>query len=158
MAKKPAAIPVAAMTKNMDLSNMQYYENFTEEQIKAFSPWLAMRWASSVQDKKLAPEYITMVNSFCNSNFSIISKHPNLFWKLLCIVGTAGEGKSQYHKWVPPGKKAKKSKVQKFLAGIYPTYKLEDLKMLELVNSTDDLKDLARTYGMDDKDIKELFK
>ena len=161
MAKKPAkkrapsAISVADMARNMDLGNTGYYESFTEEQIKAFSPWLAMKWASSVKDKDLAPHYLTMVNDFCNSNFSIISKHPNLFWKLLTI---AGVGQAQYHTWIPPGKKGKKSKVQKFLATIYPTYKLADLEMLELVNSVDDLKALAETYGYDKKDIKEMFK
>jgi len=155
MAKKPPAIPVASLTKNIDLNNTKYYDTFTEEQIKAFSPWLAMRWASSVQNKGMIPHYLTMVNDFCNSNFSILSKHPKLFWKLLSIAGT---GKSQYHKWVPPGKKTKKSKVQKFLATIYPTYKLEDLKMLEMVNSTEDLKELAKTYGYEDKEIKEMFK
>ena len=154
MAKKPA-IDIKDLTKNIDIGNTGYYDTLIEDQKKDFSPWLAMRWASSVADKKNAPHYLTMVNDFCNVDFSVLSKHPKLFWKLLSI---AGVGKSQYHQWVPPGKKAKKSKIQEFLAKIHPTYKLEDLEMIEKVNTVDELKTLAVNYGLDDKEIKEMFK
>lgn len=152
--KKPS-IPLKDLNRNIDLGNMQFFEELPEELQKEFSPWLAMRWASSVQNKALSPHYLTMINDFCNSDFTLLSKHPNLFWKLLAL---AGVGKSQYHKWIPPGKKAKKNKIQKFLSDIYPTYKLEDIDMLEKINSVDELKDLARTYGYEDKEIKEMFK
>jgi len=155
MATKPAPIAIKDLTKNIDIGNTNYYESLNEEQQKAFSPWLAMRWASSVADKKNAPHYLTMVNDFCNVDFAIISKHPNLFWKLLAMSGV---GKSQYHQWVPPGKKTKKSKIQEFLAKIHPTYKLADLEMIEKVNTVDELKSLAVSYGLDDKEIKEMFK
>jgi len=153
MAKKQ--IPLKDMNRGIDLQDTKFYENLDEDLQGAFSPWLVMRWASSVANKDLAPHYLTMINDFCNSNFTILSKHPNLFWKLATI---AGAGKGQYHKWVPPGKKAKKSKVQTFLAEIHPTYKLEDLKMIEKVNTVDELKALVRDYGYEEKEIKEMFK
>jgi hypothetical protein len=155
MAEKKKQIPLKDLNTNIDLANMDFYDNLPEDLQKAFSPWLAMRWASSVQNKQLSTHYLTMINDFCNNNFTLLSKHPGLFWKLLTM---AGVGKTQFHKWIPPGKKTKKSKVQEFLASIYPTYKLEDLQMIEKVNSKAELKALAKNYGYDDKEIKEMFK
>lgn len=154
MAKKPQ-IPLNELLGNLDRSNFNYYSGLDEDLKKAFSPFVVMRYATNTANKELYSHYLTMVNALCNVNFSTLSKHPELFWKLLCV---AGVGENQFHKWLPPGKKAKKSKVQEFLAQMYPTYKLEDLEMLEQVNTKEQLKEMAKIYGYEDKEIKEMFK
>jgi len=159
---KEYKIPLDEMLRKIDEADENWFENLDEEQQKEFSPWLVQRWAVSVPDNN-AVHFLTMINDYCNRDFSIISKHPNLFWKLVAMSGMLGirsgrKGWGRGCTWVPPGKGIKKNKIQKFLSKIYPTYKLEDINMLEQINSTDELKDLARMYGHDEKEIKELFK
>jgi hypothetical protein len=154
MAEKKTQIPIGSMMKAIDQADTNFYKNLSKDQQKAFSPWLAMRWASSVRSSEYSPHYLTIVNDWCNQDFSTVSKHPELFWKLLTI---AGLGATQNHSWIPPAKKAKKSKVQKFLADHYPSYSSRDLEMLEKINTLDDIKELAKSYGYDKKEIKEML-
>jgi hypothetical protein len=156
MAKaKKAKIPLNEILGAMDRNNWEYYRNLPEELQEEFSPFVMMRYASNVRSKEFYGHYITMVNDLCNVNFDVLSKHPELFWQLLSLSGV---GKSQFHAWLPPGKKAKKSKVQEFLYKMHPTYKLEDLEMLESINTKEQIQDMMREYGYDDKEIKEIFK
>lgn len=154
MAEKKPQIPISSMMKALDQGNMNFYEGLNKDQRKAFSPWLSMRWASNVRSKDYCPHYLIMVNEWCNVDFSTVSKHPELFWKLLTLSGL---GPIQDHKFIPPPKKAKKSKVQKFLSDVYPSYSIRDLEMLEQINTLDEIKALAQSYGYDKKEIKDLL-
>lgn len=155
MAKKKVQIPLNDLLGNIDRGNWRFYRDLPKEQQEVFNPFITMRYASNVKSKDLYPHYITMVNDLCNVNFNILSKHPELFWQLISLCGS---GKPQFHQWLPPGKKLKKSKVQEFLAQIYPTYKLEDLEMLERINTKEDLQAMMLEYGYEDKEIKEMLK
>ena len=63
----------------------------------------------------------------------------------------------QYHKWLAANKKETNNKAEKFLATIYPSAKIDEIKLLAKINTKDDLKQLAREHGYDDKQIKELL-
>ena len=60
MAKKPQ-IPLAEVMRAIDKKDRGWYNKLTPEQKKAFSPWMMMRYASSVQGK-LAGHYLVMIN------------------------------------------------------------------------------------------------
>lgn len=152
--KKPPQIPISTMMKALDQGNTSFYDSLNKDQRKAFSPWLAMRWASNVRSNDYAPYYIMMTNEWCNVDFATTSKHPELFWKLLTLSGL---GPVQDHKFISPPKKAKKSKVQKFLSDIYPSYSPRDIEMLEKINTLDEIKELAQSHGYDKKEIKDLL-
>ena len=155
MAKAPPKIPLKQILSALDRCDLDYYNRLDEDAKKAFVPFVMMRYASNTGNKALYHHYITMVNDLCNVNFSVLSKHPELFWKLLA---TAGVGTDQFHKFIPPAKKAKKSKIQEFLHKLYPTYKLADLEMLEKINSKEQLGELLRNHGYEEKEIKEMLK
>ena len=62
---------------------------------------------------------------------------------------------TQRHQWIAPTKKApSNNKVEKFLIEIYPTAKDDEIKLLMELNDKDDLKELARKHGWDEKRIK----
>jgi hypothetical protein len=96
-----------------------------------------------------------MVNDLVNHNFNVVSKHPELQWKLLSMCGT---GKKQYHPWIAPPKGIKKNKIEEALVTHFPLLKDEDLEMLLNLNTQDDLEKFFKDNGYDDKTIKELFK
>lgn len=154
MARKPAKIPLKDMLGAIDRNDFDFYSRLDDEQRKAFSPWLAMRYASSASGVA-AYHYLLMVNDIVNVDFSLLKKHPELQWKLLAVCGM---GSNQFHPYIAPGKKKKKNKIEKLLHERYPTLNADELELLIRINDTESLKELARDNGYDDKEIKELFK
>lgn len=153
MAKKPA-IALKDIMGALDKKDRGYYNRLTDEQKKAFSAWMMMRYASSVQGRNSA-HYLFMVNELVNKEFSEVSKHPELQWLLLSACGS---GKVEFHPYIkPPNARKKKDKVTEFLSEVYPHIKSEDLQMLIDINSKEDLKELARSHGYDDSTIKDIF-
>ncbi len=154
MAKKPQ-IPLADVMLAIDRKRRDWYDNLNDEQKKAFSAWMMMRYASSVQGGNAA-SYLFMVNECVNKNFMDLSKHPELQWMLFTLCGS---GKKEFHPYIkPPTSRKKKNKVAEWLSGQYPLMKADEINMLMQINDTDDFKSLAKEAGMTDKEIKELFK
>ena len=154
MAKKPQ-IPLNDVMLAIDRKNRSWYDNLTDEQRKAFSAWMMMRYASSVQGGNAA-SYLFMVNECVNKNFMDLNKHPELQWLLFTLCGS---GKKEYHPYIkPPTSRKKKNKVAEWLSEQYPLMKADEITMLMEINDTEDFKSLAREGGMTDKEIKELFK
>lgn len=154
MAKAPQ-IPLSDVMKAIDKKDRTWYNKLSDEKKKAFSAWMMMRYASSVQGSS-APDYLWMVNELVNHKFSDVSKHPELQWLLFTA---AGSGKVQNHPYIkPPNSKRKKNKRSQFISDSMPHLKQDEIDILLSINSDDDLKEYARATGMSDKDIKELFK
>ena len=154
MAKKAPAIPLKDIMAALDKRDRKYYNNLTPELKKAFSSWMMMRYASSVQGKDAA-HYIYMTNELVNRDYSEVSKHPELQWLLLSACGV---GKVQFHPYLkPPNAKKKKDKVSEFIYSIFPHMKGEEVDLLKQINSKDELKEYARSHGYDDKTIKDIF-
>jgi hypothetical protein len=64
-----------------------------------------------------------------------------------------GMGKFR-HQWISPKKKESNNKAAKFLSTIYPLAKQDEIELMAKLNDINDLKDLARKHGWDDKRIK----
>lgn len=151
--KKDNILPLALELAGMDFKDKDFYSDLTDDQKKVISLWVLMRYMSSSQND--ADYHLTMVNDVVNTNFAVISKHPELQWKLLAICGT---GKKQFHSWIPPGKKAKKNRLEEALIGFFPLMKDSDLEMLQQINSQEDFVEFFKQNAFDDKTIKEIFK
>lgn len=152
--KKKISLPIKDQMQAIDRNDFDFYSRLDEEHKKAFSPWITMRCASSAQGLA-AYHYLLMVNDIVNVDFSLLKKHPELQWKLLAVCG---QGSNVYHPWVAPIKRQKKSKLAEFLSKRYPTLSKEETTLLVSINSEDEIKALARDMGLDEKEIKELFK
>lgn len=153
MSKKPQ-IPLKEIMAAIDKKDRGFYNRLSDEQKKAFSAWMMMRYCSSVQGRDAA-NYIYLTNELVNFQFMEVSKHPELQWLLLSACGV---GKIQFHPYLkPPNAKKKKNKISEFLYGLYPHSKPEDIELMIKLNSNNDLKALAYDYGYDDKTIKEIF-
>jgi len=153
MAKKPQ-IPLKEIMAAIDKKDRNFYNNLSDEQKKAFSAWMMMRYCSSVQGRDAA-NYIYMTNELVNYQFSEVSKHPELQWLLLSACGV---GKIQFHPYLkPPNARKKKNKVFEFIYSLFPHMKTEDINNLIDINTIQELKDLAKSNGYDDKSITEIF-
>jgi hypothetical protein len=154
MAKKPL-LQIKDIMAAVDRKDYNYYTNLTDEQRKSMNLWMTQRYASSVQGK-FAGHYVVMVNEFMNTNWSDVSKHPELQWKLMCLAGT---GKVQFHPFVKvPKAKRKKNKVEELVRELFPLLKNDEIELFLKMNSNDDIKELAIESGVDDKTLDEAFK
>ena len=153
MAKKPQ-IPLKDVMAAIDKKDRGFYSRLTDEQKKAFSAWMMMRYCSSVQGREAA-NYIYLTNELVNHQFMEVSKHPELQWLLLSACGA---GKVQFHPYVkPPNARKKKNKIFEFVSDLKPHMKAEDINLLIEFNTKEELKELAEAHGYDDKAINDIF-
>ncbi len=151
--KKESTLTLAMELPAMDYRNKDFYTNLSDDHKKEISLWVLMRYMSSCQaDAEL---HLTLVNDVVNTNFAVINKHPELQWKLLALCGT---NKKQFHAWIPPGKRAKKNKLEEALLQYFPLMKDSDLEMLQKINTKADFEEFFKANALDDKTIKEIFK
>ena len=139
-----------------DRKERDFYDSLTTEEKKKFSPFLMIRWGSSVQGSpELESYYLISTNERLNRDFFEIStkEHKKLQW-LLATTVSPGMGK-QYHKWIALKKKeSSDSKNAKFLREMYPHFNDDEINLMLSINTKDDLKQLAKKHGWDDKRIK----
>jgi hypothetical protein len=140
--------------QQLDTKNRQFYRELTDEERKKFSTFLMIRWSSSVQGSAdLQAYYLLSCNENLNKHFFDLSRHPELQW-LSATTVSPGMGTFR-HDWIKQKKRdGNNSKAVKFLRQIYPAYKQDELELLAQINSTAELKQLAREHGWDDKRIK----
>ena len=140
----------------IDQRDVGWWDSLTEEEQKKVGIWILMRYTSACDSNhdQIRDHYLTMTNDLVNVQFNTLRHHPQLQHRLLQLVGI---GKSQYHPWIPPGKRQKKNKVADWLIKLYPSINDDELDLL-LQRTKAELKALAEQTGMTDKDIKALFK
>jgi hypothetical protein len=138
-----------------DLKNREFFDQLSPEEQKKFSPFLMIRWGATVDGSAdLQAYYLMSTNERLNKQFFDVStsQHKKLQW-LLATTVSPGMGKMR-HNWLAAKKKTSNSKVEKFLRQMYPLMKDDEIELLGRINTTDDLKQLARAHGWDDKRIK----
>jgi hypothetical protein len=138
-----------------DRKNRAFYDDLTDEEKKKFSPYLMIRYGSTVVGSAdLQAYYLMSCNERLNKNFFDINTthHKKLQW-LMATTVSPGMG-NQYHQWIAPKKKENNNKAAKFFRELYPHLKEDDIKLLTELNDKDDLKRMARELGWDDKRIK----
>jgi len=145
---------IANEMRQFDSKNRMFYRELTDEERKKFSNYLMIRWGSSVQGSaELQQYYLLACNENLNRHFFDLARHPELQW-LLATTVSPGMGTFR-HDWIKQKKReGGSSKAVKFLRQIYTTYSEDELELLAKINTTEDLKQLAREHGWDDRRIK----
>ena len=138
----------------VDRKNYDFYKNLTDEEKKAFSPFILMRYTSNVQGDADSQEwFVEMTNEMVNKNHWDLSKnHKELLWKLFAATGV---GVACYHPYLAAGKKEKANKIEKLLVELYPARKLEDIKLMASMMTDKDKEELFDKMGFDKKQRKE---
>ena len=102
----------------VDTRNYDFYSALTEEEKKAFSPYVLMRYTSNVNsDRDVQEWFLDTTNEYVNKHHRLLSKnHKELLWKLFAGTGT---GTKLYHPYLAAGKKTKTDKIEKLLAELH---------------------------------------
>ena len=147
---------IAYEMEQFDTKNREFFDKLSDEERKKITMFTMIRWGSVVAgDYDTQAYYLMSVNERLNKNFFDISttQHKKFQWLMATSV-SPGMGK-QYHKWLAAKKKdSANNKAEKFLAELYPELRYDEIKLLARINSKDDLKQLARQHGWDDKRIR----
>lgn len=145
---------IANEMRAFDTKDRTFYRELTDEERKKFSTYLMIRWGSSVQgSSELQQYYLLACNENLNKHFFDLSRHPELQW-LSATTVSPGMGTFR-HDWIKQKKReSSNNRVVKFLRQIYPDYKEDELELLAAINTINDIKQLAREHGWDDKQIK----
>jgi hypothetical protein len=146
----------------VDLNVRAAWDEMTPEQQKSLKSefFILNRYISNAKtsDRDIQRHFVLTVNEYFNKNWNILQKHPKLLWLLLCMCSYDGSTQF-YHEWIGNKKKTgSDSKKVKFLAEIYPNKKMDEIELMAKLTTDKELKDLAKRYGMEDKDITKKLK
>ncbi|MDA9302719.1 hypothetical protein N8072_00925 [bacterium] len=125
----------------IDTKNRAWYNSLTDEEKKKVSPWMLMRYASSVKHDitEFEEHYLEWTNELVNVHFNTLRHHPELQMQLLQVVGI---GKNQFHPWLAPGKRGKSDKMVELVAGKYPHLNDDEINIYLNTLTTKQTKDL----------------
>ncbi len=136
--------------KAVDFRNKDYYDRIDDHERSLYSPFMLMRYASSVssKDQFFVEHYVEMINECVNKNlFTLSSKHKKLCWILTAMCGALQQ---QFHPWIKPMKRVP-NKSLKQLQQIYPTWKESDLETLDKIITDRELEELIEAHGIQSK-------
>lgn len=130
-----------------------FYSSLTDEEKKAFAPYILMRYVSNPRNRDAQEWCIERTNEFVNKNHWLLSKnHKSLLWKLYAGMGL---GMNLDYQYVAAGKKEKANKIEKLLVELYPAMKMNEIKMLAAMMTDADKQELFDKMGLDKKSRKE---
>ena len=134
--------------------NYDFYDNLTDDEKKAFSPYILMRFVSNPQTDPDTYEWtIDRVNDYVNMHHWTLSKgHKPLLWKLFAGCGT---GTTLRYTYLKSGSKEKANKIEKLLCELYPAMKMGDIKILASMMDKKDKEELFDKMGFDKKQRKD---
>lgn len=131
--------------KAIDFRNKDYYDRIDDKERSLYSPYMIMRYASSVSGDRFYQEhYVEMINECVNKHlFTLSSKHKKLCWMLTSMCGSL---KQQFHPWVKPMKKVANKSLQQ-LQELFPNTKEQDLDLLDKLITDKELEELLEAHG-----------
>ena len=135
-----------------DMRDKNFYDQMSEDDQKLYSPFMLMKYMASVKGEQWMQEhYVETVNECVNKHLWTLSKYKKLAWMLTSMCGVE---QGQFHPWLGSKKKTGNGDKQKLLTRLYENMKSDDIDLLADINDKKELKELARDFGNDDKQIK----
>ena len=132
---------------NQILLTKRPWNTFTKEEQKKFSPFIINRFLS------MDEEFVEFVNVF--QKYAIGTLEPREVYKCYCDILPRGK---RYNKYIK-GKKSKKYKdsLVELLCGYFEVSKKEVYDYIGIMKK-EDIINIAKLYGKDDKQIKEMIR
>ena len=135
--------------RQFDLKNRGFYDSLTDDEKKKISPYILIRWGSSVEGSAdLQEYYILSTNKKFNTGFFGVNtaKHKKLQWLMATTVSP--DIGSFRHTWIAPHKKdSAGSKIRKQLAELFPEMADPELDTLAAITTQQDIDDYVEQLG-----------
>ena len=139
--------------RNIDKQNIGFYRALSDEDKKAFVPFVTMQWMFCLQNPNDNPLQRVLLNEFVNDKVFSLYKHPELLYYLMCV---ATPGHPQRYKWKKPA--STETKFPKSLDIVKRVYgystRVAEQSMPLLTNN--DILEFAQDLGIEVDEIKKL--
>lgn len=135
----------------LDLKQRDWYDGLTPEQQRKFSPYLMLRWGSSVQGSdELLEYYIRSTNQRLNRHFFSVnaSRHKKLLW--LMATAISPDLGVHRHPWLAHKRAERDTAKTKIIREYWPHLRDDEVELMAQLNTPADLKAYIKAHG-DDK-------
>lgn len=134
-----------------DSKNRQFFDELTDEERKKFSPYLMIRYGSSVSGSRDLQEfYLIATNERLNKKFFAVNtaQHKKLQW-LMATTVSPGLGNFR-HNWIAPRKKEPGAgSMRKQLADLFPHLKDDEIDLLAQITTKKEIDTYLRELGQE---------
>ena len=134
-----------------DSKNRQFFDELTDEERKKFSPFLMIRYGSSVSGSRDLQEfYLIATNERLNKKFFAVNtaQHKKLQW-LMATTVSPGLGNFR-HNWIAPRKKEPGAgSMRKQLADLFPHLKDDEIDLLAQITTKKEIDTYLRELGQE---------
>jgi hypothetical protein len=158
MARAKPKLEINRVLAAIDAKDRNFYDTLTDEELKGFSPFLAIRYASSVDHSmpEVCEYVLEAANRRANPHFFDFKDHPKLQWLLLTTT-SMGLGPMR-HSWIKPlgGKKTSNDRAREFLSREFPGVNRDELDILLAINTHEEILAYAADLGYQSDQIDKL--
>ena len=134
-----------------DSKNRQFFDELTDEERKKFSPFLMIRYGSSVSGSRDLQEfYLIATNERLNKKFFAVNtaQHKKLQW-LMATTVSPGLGNFR-HNWIAPRKKEPGAgSMRKQLMELFPHLKDDEIALLAQITTKKEIDTYLRELGQE---------
>ena len=134
-----------------DSKNRQFFDELTDEERKKFSPFLMIRYGSSVSgNRDLQEFYLIATNERLNKKFFAVNtaQHKKLQW-LMATTVSPGLGNFR-HNWIAPKKKEPGAgSMRKQLMELFPHLKDDEIDLLSQITTKKEIDIYLRELGQE---------
>ena len=134
-----------------DSKNRQFFDELTDEERKKFSPFLMIRYGSSVLGgRDLQEFYLIATNERLNKKFFAVNtaQHKKLQW-LMATTVSPGLGNFR-HNWIAPKKKEPGAgSMRKQLMELFPQLKDDEIALLAQITTKKEIDTYLRELGQE---------
>lgn len=142
-------VPLSKSLPAIDRKTREFYDNLEEDERKAFSSYLMLRYAASVENNnpELVAYYLLSANKRANKHMFALSRFPKLQW--LMVTAVSPDMGTMRHKWLKQKKKEKnpKADVKNALLDLHPAMKEEDAEVWSKLVDKKEFKQYVRDRG-----------
>jgi hypothetical protein len=134
-----------------DSKNREFFDELTDEERKKFSPFLMIRYGSSVSGSRDLQEfYLIATNERLNKKFFAVNtaQHKKLQW-LMATTVSPGLGNFR-HNWIAPKKKEPGAgSMRKQLMELFPHLKDDEIALLAEITTKKEIDTYLRELGQE---------
>jgi hypothetical protein len=129
-----------------------FFSKLTPDEIKAFQPFLVMRWMSGTGNAS----QIIMINRFLNPFVFALANEKELLWDLITVCNS---GKKQRYTWLKlPTKKDPSRPISTQAVMQYTGYSSRDAIEALRILTRDDVLEMAEDLGWQKEEIAKIKK
>ena len=152
MAEKAPKLDIFRVLNALNAKDTEFFNKLTEEEQKAFQPFIVMRWMSGTADAR----QVRFINEIANPYAFSLATHKALLWQLLVVCNS---GKSQRYTWnkLPASTNTSKPVSARIVAQ-YFNYSLREANDALPLLTKNDILDFADDLGIQPDELAKIKK